>query len=79
MARSSVNVKGQVTLPLEFRKKYGIHPKDLVTIIDTGDAIVIRKAKNFLELEGVLGKAGSAEDERNAAMEGAARHTKGED
>lgn len=79
MARSSVNVKGQVTLPLAYRKKYGIHPKDIVTITDTGDAIVIRKAKSLFELEGILGKAGSSDNERKAAMEGAARHTKGED
>lgn len=79
MARSSVNVKGQVTLPLAYRKKYGIHPKDIVTITDTGDALVIRKAKDIFELEGTLGKASSAENERKAAMEGAARHSKGED
>jgi AbrB family looped-hinge helix DNA binding protein len=79
MARSSVNVKGQVTLPLAYRKKYGIHPKDIVTITDTGDAIVIRKAKSLFELEGILGKVGSSDNERKAAMEGAARHTKGED
>ncbi|MCK7467158.1 MAG: AbrB/MazE/SpoVT family DNA-binding domain-containing protein [Desulfosudis oleivorans] len=29
-----MNVKGQVTLPLSIRKKYGIKPKDIVTIED---------------------------------------------
>lgn len=79
MAQSSVNIKGQVTLPQAFRKKYGIHPKDIVTITDTGDAIVIRKAKRLFDLEGAFGKSTAAKDDRAAAMEGAARHAGGED
>jgi AbrB family looped-hinge helix DNA binding protein len=79
MPQSSVNVKGQITLPKAYRKKYGIHPRDIVTITDTGDAIVIRKARSIFELEGSLGKAGSQDEERKAAMEGAARHAAGDE
>jgi AbrB family looped-hinge helix DNA binding protein len=79
MPQSSVNVKGQITLPMAYRKKFGIHPKDIVTITNTADAIVVRKAKSIFEFEGALGAAGSLEDERAAAMEAAARHTLGED
>lgn len=79
MAQSSVNVKGQVTLPLSIRKKYGIKPKDIVTIEDVGDAIVIHKAKSIFAFGGAFGKAAPEDQERKAAMEGAARHAQGED
>lgn len=79
MPQSSVNIKGQITLPQAYRKQFGIHPKDIVTITNTADAIIVRKAKNLFELEGALGTAGSSEDERTAAMEASARHTLGED
>jgi AbrB family looped-hinge helix DNA binding protein len=79
VARSSVNVKGQVTLPLAIRKKYGIKPKDIVTIEDAGDAIVIHKAKSIFEFEGAFGKAAPADQERKAAMVGAARRSMGDD
>lgn len=79
MAQSSVNVKGQVTLPQSLRKKYGIKPKDIVTIEDAGDAIVIHKAKNIMEFEGAFGKAASVDQERKAAMVGAARRVTGDD
>jgi AbrB family looped-hinge helix DNA binding protein len=78
MPQSYVNVKGQITLPKAYRKKYGIHPKDIVTITDAGDALVIRKARSFFDLEGSLGKAYSQDEERKAAMEGAARRATGE-
>lgn len=74
MPQSSVNVKGQITLPKAYRKKYGINPKDVVTITDTGDALVIRKAKSIFEFKGFAGKAKSQEEEREAAMEGASQH-----
>ena len=79
MAQSSVNVKGQITLPLSLRKKYGIKPKDIVTIDDAGDAIVIHKAKNIFEFEGAFGKAAPADQERKSAMVGAARRAAGDD
>jgi AbrB family looped-hinge helix DNA binding protein len=79
MPQSSVSTKGQITLPLTYRKKYGINPKDLVTIEDNGEAIIIRKAKNFLAMEGILGTASTVVKERAAAMEGAAKHSRGDD
>jgi AbrB family looped-hinge helix DNA binding protein len=75
MPQSAVSPKGQITLPLAYRKKYGINPKDLVTIEDNGEAIIIRKAKNFLVMEGILGAASTVAEERAAAMEGAAKHS----
>lgn len=78
MPQSAVSTKGQITLPLAYRKKYGINPKDLVTIEDTGEAIIIRKARNFLKMEGMLGAASTAAEERAAAMEGAASHSLGD-
>jgi AbrB family looped-hinge helix DNA binding protein len=79
MPQSSVSIKGQITLPLTYRKKYGINPKDLVTIEDNGEAIIIRKAKNFLAMEGMLGAASTVAEERAAAIEGAALHSLGDE
>jgi bifunctional DNA-binding transcriptional regulator/antitoxin component of YhaV-PrlF toxin-antitoxin module len=79
MPQSAVSIKGQITLPLAYRKKYDINPKDFVTIEDTGEAIIIRKARNFLEMEGMLGAASTVAEERTAAMEGAARHSLGDE
>jgi bifunctional DNA-binding transcriptional regulator/antitoxin component of YhaV-PrlF toxin-antitoxin module len=77
MPQSAVSTKGQITLPLAYRKKYDINPKDLVTIEDTGEAIIIRKARNFLAMEGMLGATSTVAEERAAAMEGATRHSLG--
>jgi len=79
MPQSSVTAKGQITLPLAFRRKYDIHPKDLVTIEDTGSTIVIRKTKSIFELEGILGSASSVNEERESAMDGATLHALGDD
>lgn len=79
MPLSAVNVKGQVTLPLPMRIKYGINPKDRVLVEDTGESIVIRKAPNIFDLKGTLGKALSPEKEREAAIDAATRHVMGKD
>jgi AbrB family looped-hinge helix DNA binding protein len=66
MAISNVSSKGQVTLPVEMRRRLKLAPNDPVTIENVGDAIVIKRATNFFELKGFLGKAlpGAVEKKR---------------
>lgn len=45
---SSVSPKGQITLPVEFRKVLDIEPKDVVVITVEGDTISIEKAASQL-------------------------------
>src|SRR2546428_9491988 len=46
---SSVSPKGQITLPLEIRKRFGIKPKDKVIVtVDGDDAIKIKPLRSRL-------------------------------
>lgn len=51
MARfmSSVSPKGQVTIPLEIRKRFGIKPKDKVAFEVEGDSVKLAPAAFTLE------------------------------
>lgn len=77
MSVSSVSVKGQITLPARLRSKLGIKPHDQVVIESTDDAIVIRRAPDFFELEGFLGKALPREVEQERMMQAVAGRHKG--
>jgi bifunctional DNA-binding transcriptional regulator/antitoxin component of YhaV-PrlF toxin-antitoxin module len=39
---SSVSPKGQVTLPMEYRKALGVKPRDKVTMVLEGDSIRVQ-------------------------------------
>ncbi len=41
MPAAKVSVKGQVVLPAEIRRRYGIHPGMTVQVVDADDHIVI--------------------------------------
>jgi AbrB family looped-hinge helix DNA binding protein len=75
MPTAAVSVKGQITLPARFRRKLGLEPNGRVTIETEGDAIVIRRAADFFELDGFLGKALPAGQEKAGMMRGAAGRT----
>jgi len=77
MPISTISVKGQVTLPVQMRKKLGIRPNDRVIIESVEDAIIIKRAADFFELEGFLGKALPETEERGRMMRAAAVRTKG--
>lgn len=40
-----VTIKGQVTIPLKIREKYGIHPHSEVEFIEENGKVYIRKRK----------------------------------
>lgn len=56
--RSSVSQKGQITLPIEFRRQLGIKPKDQVTLQLEGDEVHVRPAS--FTLSQVIGSVGPA-------------------
>lgn len=74
MATATLSSKGQVTLPVRMRRHLGLRPKDAVTIETVGDAIVIKRAADFLKLEGFLGKALSTDTEAMRMRNAIGRH-----
>ena len=74
MATSTISSKGQVTLPARMRRQLGLRPNDPVTIETVVDAIVIKRAADFFELKGFLGKALSPELEANRMHAAVSRH-----
>jgi len=48
-----VTRKGQVTIPIEFRKKYGIEEGDIVLMEDVKDGIFLKPIPRFEDLAGV--------------------------
>ena len=77
MAVSTISTKGQITLPADMRRKLKIKPKDRVVLEMAGDAILIKKAEDFFELQGFLGPAKSAEEEERQRQSAVARHRLG--
>jgi AbrB family looped-hinge helix DNA binding protein len=47
-----VTRKGQVTIPIKLRRKFGIEESSKVQIVEEGGKIVIKKLPSFLDLAG---------------------------
>ena len=47
-----VTAKGQVTIPIKLRRKFGIEKKSKVEIVEEDGKIVIKKLPSFLDLAG---------------------------
>jgi len=77
MPVSIVSAKGQLTLPARARKQLQIQPNDRVTVEVVGDAIVVRRARDFFALKGFLGKGLPAPEERKRMRRGVAEHAGG--
>lgn len=69
MVEHQVTRKGQVTIPLELREKYGLEEGSRVTFEDADDCIVVRKSVGFLDLIG-SGAQHSTPGEMNRLLEG---------
>jgi len=74
MPTSTISTKGQITLPARMRKQLGMKPRDRVAIDVIEDAIVIKRAVNFFELRGFLGKSLSPGEERKRMEAAVAKH-----
>lgn len=57
-----VTRKGQTTLPIRLRKKYGISEGTRLEVEDTGRGILFRKAESILDLIGTGSKSASVEE-----------------
>ena len=56
MPVSTLSTKGQITLPISFRRKLGIKPHDRVVIELEEQGILIKPAPDLFALKGFLGK-----------------------
>jgi AbrB family looped-hinge helix DNA binding protein len=57
-----VTRKGQTTVPVRFRKKYGIYEGTRLQVEDTGNGILRKKMTSTLELIGSGSKYASVEE-----------------
>ena len=62
MTEVVVTRKGQTTVPVELRKKYGISEGTRLLVEDTGKGILFRKTTSTLELIGSGAKRASVEE-----------------
>jgi AbrB family looped-hinge helix DNA binding protein len=66
---ATVTTKGQVTIPVSIRNKYGIHPNDRVDFITEGDRIILVPVKTLRDFRGAVAGSGNPDEERQAAKE----------
>lgn len=53
-AISTITQKGQVTIPLFIRESLDLTPKQKVVFIKEKDQVIIKRARDFLELSGSI-------------------------
>ena len=71
----TISQRGQVTLPVNLRKEYGLKAGDKIFIEKTKDGYLIRgPKKNLLEYAGCLSSPYTIEDEEQKAKEGLSQH-----
>ena len=52
MTEVVVTRKGQITIPVEIRRKFGIEESSKVEVVEEGGVIVIRKRPSIFDLAG---------------------------
>ena len=66
-----VSEKGQVTIPKEYREKFGLKPGDEVEFSIEDDSLIVkRKATEFDDYAGYLGEADDTVDEQMDEIRG---------
>jgi AbrB family looped-hinge helix DNA binding protein len=77
MPVSTLSTKGQITLPVSFRRKLGMKPHDRV-VIELGDkAILVKPAPNLFDFEGFAGKALPPAEEERGMLKAVAERVRG--
>ena len=66
MTEVSVTRKGQITIPKELRKKFGIEEGSKVEIVEEQGTIVIKKLPSIFDLAGSGAKKGDVKELKNA-------------
>lgn len=79
MSAGKVSIKGQVTLPVEMRKKHGIQANSQVVYLDTQDGILVCAAPDVFSYRGALKLKGkmSWEEQRSQAAKALTKHKLG--
>lgn len=54
MNQATVTQKGQVTIPAEFRRRFGIEPRTKVSFFEENGELKIKPAVNFFDLRGSI-------------------------
>lgn len=62
MTEVSVTRKGQITIPVELRRKFGIEESSKVEVAEEDGKIVIRKRPSIFDLAGSGAGKGDVED-----------------
>lgn len=62
MTEVVITRKGQTTVPVRLRKKYGIYEGTRLQVEDTGKGILFKKTMSTVELIGSGSKYGSVEE-----------------
>ena len=62
MTEGAVTKKGQITIPVEIRRKFGIEESSKVEVVEEEGKIVIRKRPSIFDLAGSGAGKGSVEE-----------------
>ncbi len=65
MTEVLVTKKGQTTIPVELRRKYGIDEGSRLEAVDTGRGILLKPRMTTADLSGTGSKHGSSPDMKN--------------
>ena len=75
---STVTSKGQVTIPVSIRKKFGLGANDRVDFFTEGERIILVPVKTLRDFRGAVAGSCDSESERQAAKDAVARRIVGE-
>ena len=79
MPVSTISSKGQITLPISFRRKLGIKPHDRLVMELDGEGIRVKPVPDFFKFEGFLGKALPRKEEERRMRRAVAAHVLGKE
>ena len=72
MTTIKVSEKGQVTLPIDVRRKHGLSPGAVLQVEDREEGVLLRRVKTVDELYGMFAeyaKPGTTREQEREAME----------
>lgn len=83
MTTVAISEKGQVTIPIDVRRKAGLKPRSRVEVEYRDGEVILRRTRTVAELAGILKnrvKPGTTfEDERRSAMQAMVKEVTGSD
>lgn len=72
---ATVTTKGQITIPVSIRRKFGLGANDRVDFFTEGDRIILVPVKTLRDFRGAVSGAGETAGERQAAKDAVGRRT----